>query len=135
MFTLETRIRVRYSETDQMGVVYYGHYAQYFEVGRTEAIRELGLTYRDMEESGILMPVTSMEVHYFKPARYDDLLILKTTIRQLPRTMITFQTDIHLENGTHLTSGSVTLAFVNKESGKPCRPPDQLLGLLNPHFL
>ncbi len=135
MFATETRIRVRYGETDQMGVVYYGHYAQYFEVGRTEAIRQLGLTYRELEESGILMPVVSMEVNYHQPARYDDELILRTRILELPRTMITFSTDIYKQDETHLTAGSVTLAFIRKENGKPCRPPEKILDLLRPHFL
>lgn len=132
---METRIRVRYSETDQMGVVYYGHYAQYFEVGRTEAIRQLGMTYRELEESGILMPVVSMNVRYHQPARYDDDLILKTCIHELPKTMITFSTDIYSQNEAHLTSGSVSLAFIRQETGRPCRPPEKLLNHLRPYFL
>lgn len=131
---METRIRVRYSETDQMGVVYYGHYAQYFEVGRTEAIRHLGMTYRALEESGILMPVVSMDVRYHHPARYDDDLILKTSIHELPKKMITFFTDIYSQHETHLTSGRVSLAFIRQETGKPCRPPEMLTDLLLPYF-
>lgn len=132
---METRIRVRYSETDQMGVVYYGHYAQYFEVGRTEAIRQLGMTYRELEETGILMPVVSMEVRYHQPARYDDELLLRTSIPELPRTMITFSTDIFKRDETLLTTGRVSLAFIRRENSKPCRPPELLMNLLRPHFI
>src|SRR5215470_13425915 len=84
MFVTETQIRVRYAETDQMNVVYYGNYAQYFEVGRVESIRQLGFTYRDLEESGIIMPVVELHTRYLRPATYDELLTIKTQIRELP---------------------------------------------------
>src|ERR1700754_1391147 len=84
MFTSETQVRVRYAETDQMNVVYYGNYAQYFEVGRVESIRQLGFSYKDLESTGIIMPVVEMNVKYLRPARYDDLLTIRTTLRELP---------------------------------------------------
>src|ERR1700754_3800053 len=84
MYTSETTIRVRYAETDQMNVVYYGNYAQYFEVGRVESIRNLGVSYKDIEASGVIMPVVEMHVRYLRSARYDDLLTIKTTLRELP---------------------------------------------------
>ncbi len=134
MFTQETRIRVRYSETDQMGVVYYGHYAQYFEVGRTETIRGLGLTYRELEESGILMPVIDLAIRYHRPARYDDLLTIRTTIKDLPGKSITFYSEIDNDQDRLLTTGHVSLAFVRKASGRPCAPPAALLDRLGPYF-
>jgi acyl-CoA thioester hydrolase len=84
MYESTTQIRVRYAETDQMNVVYYGNYAQYFEVGRVESIRQLGYTYKDMEHSGVIMPVVEMHVRYLRPATYDDLLTVKTTLREMP---------------------------------------------------
>lgn len=118
-----------------MGVVYYGHYAQYFEVGRTEAIRAMGLTYRELEEAGILMPVIELIVRYIRPARYDDLLVIRTTIRELPGKSITFFSELYNEQEKHLTSGNVTLAFVRKSSGRPCAPPAALLDRLGPFFV
>ena len=134
MFMQEAHIRVRYSETDQMGVVYYGHYAQYFEVGRTEAIRELGLTYRELEETGVLMPVFDLSIRYLQPARYDDMLTIQTTIKELPGKSITFFTEIFNDQDRLLTTGHVSLAFVRKVSGKPCAPPATLMDRLRPHF-
>src|SRR5439155_21705889 len=84
MFITETQVRVRYAETDQMNVVYYGNYAQYFEVARAESIRNLGLTYKEMEAAGIMMPVVEMQTKFLRPAHYDDLLTIKTMMRQLP---------------------------------------------------
>ena len=117
-----------------MGVVYYGHYAQYFEVGRAEAIRQLGLTYRQLEDMGILMPVIELVVNYHLPARYDDLLLIRTTLKSPPGHKITFTSDILDEDGKHLTSGHVTLAFIRKQSGRPCPAPPQLLECIQPHF-
>src|SRR5438045_8283779 len=84
MYESVTQMRVRYAETDQMNVVYYGNYAQYFEVGRVESIRQLGYTYKDMEQTGIITPVVEMNVRYLRPATYDDLLTVKTTLREMP---------------------------------------------------
>lgn len=134
MYTHETRTRVRYSETDQMGVVYYGHYAQYFEVGRAEAIRALGYTYRELEATGVLMPVIELRVRYLRPVRYDDLILIRTTVRDLPRKVITFHSDIFGETGEHLTTGLVTLAFVDSSSGRTCRPPASLTDRLESFF-
>ena len=91
MFTSTTQIRVRYAETDKMGYVYYGNYAQYYEVGRVEGLRDLGLSYRAMEDAGILLPVMEYQIKYFKPAYYDDLLTIKTTILELKGARIFFE--------------------------------------------
>lgn len=134
MFCHETQIRVRYAETDQMGVVYYGHYAQYFEVGRAEAIRSLGFTYRSLEESGIRMPVTRMEVRYLRPARYDELLTVKTCVRELPGKSMTFFGEIFGEPGRLITTGEVTLAFWSVEEERTVEAPGVLSELLQPWF-
>jgi acyl-CoA thioester hydrolase len=134
MFCHETAIRVRYSETDQMGVVYYGNYAQYLEVGRAEAIRSLGLTYRELEETGVLMPVTRLELNYLRPARYDDLLTVKTCLRELPGNSITFYGEIFNPTGKLLTTGLVTLAFLHVATGKTGAAPEAITERLRPWF-
>src|SRR6187402_2924553 len=98
MYITETQIRVHYALTDQMGMVYYGHYAQFYEIGRTESIRQLGFTYKDIEAMGIIMPVVDMHFRFLRPARYDDLLTIKTTLREIPaRHKITFHGEIYNE--------------------------------------
>lgn len=134
MFCHETQIRVRYSETDQMGVVYYGHYAQYLEVGRAEAIRSLGFTYRELEELGILMPVTRLEIQYHRPARYDDLLTVKTCLREMPGRSISFFGEIYNADGKLLTTGTVSLAFLYKSLGRTGEAPPEIHERLRPWF-
>lgn len=131
MIQHETQLRVRYSETDQMGVVYYGHYPAYFEVGRAEFIRHMGITYKSIEESGVLMPVASLEVKYISPARYDDLLTIKTSLPELPDRRIIFESSIFNDSGQILAKGIVTLAFIDSETRKPCRAPNILTNLFN----
>ena len=134
MYSAETTIRVRYSETDQMQYVYYGNYAAYYEVGRVAALRELGLSYRDLEESGIMMPVLESHSYYHKPAKYDELLTLKVTIPHLPLVKIKFEYEIFAENGDKIHSGDTTLAFINMSSGKPTRAPESMTSVLAPFF-
>src|SRR3954469_9934724 len=108
MFTTETQIRVRYAETDQMNVVYYGNYAQYFEVGRAESIRHLGFTYKDMEANGVMMPVVELQCKYLRSAHYDDLLTVKTVLRELPVDhRVEFHHEVLNEAGKLLTTGKV----------------------------
>ena len=95
MYTFETKLRVRYSETDQMGYVYYGNYASYFEVARVDMLRSIDLSYKAMEESGIMMPVLELKSKYIKPAFYDDLLTVKVIIREIPQTRILFNYEIN----------------------------------------
>ncbi len=134
MFVKKTLLRVRYAETDQMGVVYYGNYPQYFEVGRVEALRTLGMSYKEMEESGIMLPVLKLETKYVHPARYDDLLTITSCIKALPTSRFTFYHEVHNEQGRLLTLGMVQLVFVNKDTKKPCRPPQRFLDGLLPFF-
>ena len=134
MYTHEIEIRVRYGETDQMGYVYYGNYAQYFEVARVEMLRSLGINYRDLEESGILLPVISLSIRYIKPARYDDLLKIKTTIHEMPTARISFTYECLGPEGDLLTKAETSLVFQDKQTGKPRRTPPELLAALAPYF-
>lgn len=126
--------RVRYAETDQMGVVYYGNYPQYFEIGRVEALRSLNLSYKKMEEQGIILPVLKLEVKYLAPATYDDLLEIRTEIREMPSTRITFHHEIRNQEGKLLTLGMVQLVFVDRKRNRPCAAPQYFLDKIIPFF-
>jgi acyl-CoA thioester hydrolase len=134
MYTSEVKVRVRYSETDRMGYVYYGNYASFFEVARVEALRDIGMPYLRMEEEGFLLPVLDYKVRYLKPAFYDDLLIIKTSISQLPSVKIMFSYEVFGEDGQKLNEAETTLVFISKESGHPCKAPQELLEKLKPFF-
>ncbi|OIQ16281.1 MAG: thioesterase [Flavobacterium sp. MedPE-SWcel] len=118
------KVRVRYAETDQMGVVYHGNYAQYFEMGRVEWLRDLGLSYKFMEENGVMLPVVSLSLNYKKPARYDDLLTVKTIFKKQESVKIEFDYEIYNENGELLTIGNSVLVFVDMKTGRPVAPPN-----------
>lgn len=134
MFISEAQIRVRYAETDQMGYVYYGNYAQYYEVGRVEAMRALGLSYKKLEESGVMLPVLSYNTKYIKPAVYDDLLTIKTSIMELPAVRINFEYECYNEAGTLLNTGATTLVFISKANNKPCLAPKDFVVALSRYF-
>ncbi|GAB4397081.1 MAG: thioesterase family protein [Microscillaceae bacterium] len=134
MYLFETHTRVRYAETDQMGYVYYGNYATYYEVARVEAFRALGFPYRDLEAQGIMMPVLEMQIRYHQPARYDDLLTLKLSIKTRPSVRIVFDYEILNEAQTLLNTGQTTLVFVQKDKNKILRCPEALLQKLAPYF-
>lgn len=134
MYKGETKIRVRYGETDQMGYVYYGRYAEYFEVGRTEVFRDMGLNYKRFEDQGIMLPVAEMKIRYMRPARYDDLLTIVTRLEELPTARIRFLYDTYNEAGDHLNTGEVTLVFTDAETRRPIRPPQQMIKKLDPYF-
>lgn len=135
MFTHETQIRVRYGETDQMGYLYYGNYAQYYEVGRAEAIRSLGLSYSEMEAVfGVMMPVMSLQMRFVRPALYDELVTVKTTLRHLPTDTITFYMEIYNEKKKLVNGGSVKLCFVDMKSGKTVPTPQYLINALKGFF-
>ncbi len=127
MYTHTTHIRVRYGETDQMGYLYYGYYALYYESGRAEAIRELGFTYKELEEAGVMMPVVEMNAQYFRPAYYDDLLTVKTILKELPESSkIKFHTEIYNEKGQLLNKGITTLVFYDSQAKRKINMPDVL---------
>lgn len=135
MYTATTHIRVRYGETDQMGFLYYGYYSLYYESGRAEAIRDLGFTYKQLEEIGIIMPVVELHSQYFRPARYDDLLTVKTILKELPvDSKINFHTEIYNEKGQLLNKGVTTLVFYDPKGRKKVTMPYQLLERLMPFF-
>jgi acyl-CoA thioester hydrolase len=119
----EFKVRVRYAETDQMGVVYHGNYAQYFEMGRVEWLRNLGLSYSIMEKQGVMLPVVSLTLNYKKPARYDDLLTVRTIFKKQESVKIEFDYEIYNEAGELLTTGNSVLVFVDMKSGRPVAPP------------
>jgi acyl-CoA thioester hydrolase len=122
-----TNTRVRYSETDQMGVVYHGNYAQFFELGRTEWLRKLGVTYKNMELSGIMLPVISIAFKFIKPALYDDLLTIETFLIKKPLVKIEFEYKITNQENELICTGSSVLAFMNMKTSKPTKCPDYLL--------
>jgi len=134
MFIFETKIRVRYAETDQMGFVYYGNYATYYEVGRVEALRSLGLSYKSLEEQGILMPVIENNSRFIKAARYDDLLTLRVIIKEPPAKKICFEYEIRNEEEVLIHTGSTVLLFVNADNYKSCRAPNAIVNVLMPYF-
>lgn len=135
MFTSETKIRIHYALTDQMGIVYHGHYAQFYEIGRTEAIRELGYTYKDIEAMGVIMPVVDIHSRFLRPAKYDDLITVSTTLRELPQHhKIVFHSEIYNEQNQLLNGGDVTLYFIEAQSMKRCAMPEVLKDKLAAYF-
>lgn len=135
MFESSTQVRVRYAETDQMNVVYHGNYAQYFEVSRTEAIRQLGFTYKDMEKMGTYMPIVELHCKYLRPAHYDDLLIVKAVLRELPADhRIVFDQEVHNQDGQLLCVGKVVLYFIDAATRQKTGMPEQLRVKLLPFF-
>lgn len=134
MFSSEIQIRVRYSETDRMGYVYYGNYAAYFELARVESIRKLGFSYKEMEDRGIMLPVLEYSIKYFKPAYYDDVLTIKTLIPQLPQARINFEYEVYNHNNDLLNKARTTLVFVDIQSKKPCSAPSSFIEALQSFF-
>lgn len=123
MIVTETKIRIYYEDTDQMGVVYYGNYARYYEIGRTEMIRDLGFTYKQMEELGIMLPAHSLKINYLKSAYYDDLLTVRTIVDTIPKVKFPIKTEIYNEKGELINTGEVVLVFFNARTNKPCAAP------------
>lgn len=135
MFTTETQLRVRYAETDQMGVVYHSNYFPYFETARAESIRQLGFTYADMEKMGIIMPVIEVQCRYLRPALYDDLLTIKVILKELPvHHKIEFHHEVLNEKGELLATGKIILYFMEAKTMKRTTMPEQLLQKLKPYF-
>lgn len=134
MYKSETKVRVRYSETDMMGYCYYGNYATYFEVARVESIRQLGFSYRKMEDDGIALPVLELSIKYYKPAFYDDELTIETTITELPQARIHFTYKTYNTEGVLLNQAKTSLVFINKETMKPCSAPKDFIEGLKKYF-
>ena len=121
------KVRIRYAETDKMGVVYHGNYAQYFEIGRVEWLRNLGISYKKMEELGVMLPVVSLTMNYKKSAFYDDDLTIRTIFKKLSSVKIEFDYELYNEKGDLLTTGNSVLVFVNMETGRPMAAPDYVV--------
>jgi acyl-CoA thioester hydrolase len=134
MFSSETKIRVRYGETDQMGYVYYGNYPLYYEVARTDMIRKLGWPYKKIEQNGIMLPVLSLNVKYIKPAYYDDELTIKTIVRKLPGVRIEFEYEVYNDQDELINKGDTTLVFVDMKTGKPTSAPTDFLEEIKKYF-
>ena len=134
MIKNETKLRVRYGETDQMGYVYYGNYAQFFEIGRVEWLRNLGVSYKNLEESNIMLPVLNLNVNFLKPAKYDDLLTIVTFLKKKPLVKIEFDFEIYNEKKVLLTTGYTSLVFIDMKKNRPTKAPKDLLDKIYPHF-
>ncbi len=134
MFVHSTKIRVRYADTDQMGYMYYGNYAEFYEVGRVEMLRSLGLTYKSMEESGIIMPVTELKCKYIKPALYDEEITVKVIMENMPSVRIHFRYELFNEKEELINLGETMLVFINQGKNRPCLPPDDFLDKIKIHF-
>lgn len=134
-FSYATKLRVRYGETDQMGYCYYGNYASYFEVGRVEAMRSLGMSYRSLEEAGIMLPVSHFEVDYLRPALYDDELIITTIITEVKGPRLFFEYTIENEQNELVAKAKTTLVFVAKSTMRPIAPPESFVTLIQQYYV
>jgi len=134
MLSQEINIRVRYAETDQMGYVYYGNYATYYEVARVETLRNLGFSYKILEEQGVMMPVAENKSKYIRPAKYDDLLTIKVIVDEMPKMRITFKYEVYNEQKKLINLGETVLAFVDMKNGRPCAAPESIKQLLGSFF-
>jgi acyl-CoA thioester hydrolase len=134
MYIANCQIRVRYAETDQMAYVYYGNYAMYYEVARVEALRQIGLNYVELEQSGIMMPVYENHSKYHAPAKYDDLLEIKVTIADLPKVRMRFDYEIRNQSQELINEGYTTLVFIDMKTNKLTRAPKAMIDTLNPFF-
>lgn len=134
MYTHEVSVRVRYAETDQMGFVYHGHFATWLEIARVEALRNIGVSYRELEEEGILMPVLDLQLRFLQPAKYDQLLRVVATVPELPRVKIRFSYEIFNEEDSKICEANTTLVFLQRSSMKPVRTPLKVHERLSPFF-
>jgi acyl-CoA thioester hydrolase len=134
MFSFSTNIRVRYAETDQMGYVYYGNYATYYEVARVEMLRSLDFSYKALEASGVMMPVLELKCKYIRPAKYDDLLTINVKIEQKPTTRMIFKYEVFNQENTLLNIGETTLVFIAMKTAKVSEMPTVMKDLLNKYF-
>ena len=134
MFEHSTKLRVRYGETDQMGYMYYGNYAEFYEVGRVEMLRSLGLTYSGMEQSGIMMPVLELNCKYLKPALYDEEITIRVIMNEMPRVRIHFKYELYNEKQELINTGETLLVFINMKTNRPCLPSQEFRDKLKPFF-
>jgi acyl-CoA thioester hydrolase len=134
MFEYTTQIRIRYGEVDQMGYVYYGNYAEFYEVARVEMLRSLGTSYKELEESGVMMPVIELHCKYLKPALYDQLITIKVIVEEMPRASMRFKYELYNEEQVLINTGETLLVFVNMARNKICYMPKEMAAKLKPFF-
>jgi acyl-CoA thioester hydrolase len=134
MFEYSTQIRIRYGEVDQMGYVYYGNYAEFYEVARVEMLRSLGTSYKELEESGVMMPVIELHCKYIKPALYDQLITIKVIVEEMPRASMRFKYELYNEEQVLINTGETLLVFVNMARNKICYMPKEMAAKLKPFF-
>lgn len=134
MFIHESKLRVRYGETDQMGYAYYGNYAQFFEVARVEMLRSMGFSYKGFEADGVMMPVLELKCKYIRPAKYDDELTIRTTLKEMPTARIHFFYEVFNEQKELIHLGETILVFVNMQTNRPCKAPAYFSDQLKPYF-
>ncbi len=134
MFTSSTQVRVRYADTDQMGYVYYGNYAAYYEIARVDALRQIGISYKALEEEGIMLPVLENHSRYLAPAGFDDLLTIQLFVREMPSVRFVCDYEIYHPDGQLIHIGQTVLVFMRKDTRKPCRPPAHLLAIFRAYF-
>ena len=134
MYTFETKVRVRYAETDQMGYVYYGNYATFYEVGRVELFRSLGFSYKALEDTGVMMPVLELHSRFLKPARYDEEITVRVHLKEKPGVKIHFDYELFNQRSELLNTGSTTLVFIDMKRNKPCLAPRDFMDRLQAYF-
>jgi acyl-CoA thioester hydrolase len=134
MYSFESNYRVRYADVDQMGFMYYGNYAKLFEIGRVEALRNLGVRYKNLEENGIWMPVYENNSKYLEPAKYDEYLTIRCTLKEMPKVRIVFDTEILNENFKVIHKGLTTLVFIKADTQKITTCPQVIIDKLSPFF-
>lgn len=134
MFEYSTKLRVRYGETDQMGYMYYGNYAEFYEVGRVEMLRSLGMTYKGIEASGVMMPVLELKCKFLKPARYDEEIRIRVIMDKMPGVKIHFRYELYNEQEELINTGETLLVFVNMQTNRPCMAPPDFIDRLKPFF-
>ncbi|MCH2234085.1 MAG: acyl-CoA thioesterase [Crocinitomicaceae bacterium] len=134
MYTHNIKTRIRYGETDKMGYCYYGNYAQFFEMGRVELLRSLGVSYKELEDQGIMLPVSKLNVNYLRPVFYDEEITITTKIAKLPTAKIIFDYEIKNEKGVVTTTGETTLVFIRSTDMRPTQPPKSIIEELSKHF-
>ena len=131
MKIFSTQIRVRYGETDQMGIVYHGNYATYFEIARTEWLRNLGISYKQLEQKGVILPVISLSLNFLKSAKYDDVLTIIVSLTKKPLVKIDFDYEIINQNHEKISTGNSVLAFMDMKTNKPIKCPSYILEKLD----
>ena len=134
MLVSESQVRVRYAEVDRMGYLHHSRYAQYYEVSRSEMLRELFGSYRDMEDSGIIMPLSDLKCHYHRPALYDDLLTVRTIVKEKPTVRMVFHYEVYNQDNILINTGETTLVFVDGQTRRPIRPPKAFMDAIEKHF-